>query len=178
MRLIDPLEHALDHAAYAASLTVDQHHLKPSNIQVSNTSLVVSPLPGGPGQWDIALPFDAQAVLFNLRSRRVVADGSGMAGVTGVAKRASAYSGKTTTASLGGHSALSSYGSYNCIYSKAASSLHLSHKVFDSAGDFIVLTDAWIETTSPTTRVLRTWWTNFGSTNKTLNCWGQIAVLG
>jgi len=178
MRLVDPLEHALDHAGYAASLTVDQHHIKPSNIQVVNTTLVISPLPGGPGQWDIALPFEALAVMFSFRSEHIVAEGGGMAGVTGVARRDSAYNTRTTVASLGGHAQTVGYGSYNCIYSKAASSLHLSHKVFSSGGADIALTDAWIETTGPTTRVLRTWWTNFSAGNKTLWVSGQVAVLG
>lgn len=167
------MEHALDHAAYPT--TVDQHHIKPSSIQIANTTLVVAPLPGGPGVWDIAVPYAAQAVLFNLRSRRVVADGSGMAGVTGVASRIST---RTSTASLGGHSSLGGYGSYNCIYSKAGGSLQLSHKVFSSGGADIALTDAWLEATGPATRVLRTWWTNYSAGNLTLNCWGQIGVLG
>jgi hypothetical protein len=177
MRLRDFMEHALDHAAYAASITVDQHHVKPSSIQVSNTTLVVPPLPGGPGQWDIALPFDAQAVLFNFRSAHLLL-GTGVAGLTGVARRNSPYATDTVVASLGGDAPFAGYGSYNCIYAKAAGSLQLSHKIFSSAGQDITLTDAWIETTGPTARVLRTWWTNFGAGNRTLNVWGEVAVLG
>lgn len=176
MRLQDFLEHALSHGDYSG-ITVDQHHIKPSSIQVSNTILVVPPLPGGPGQWDIALPFDAAAVLFNFVSAHVIW-GTGKAGVTGVAKRNSAYATDTTVASLGGDQIFGGYGTYNCIYSKVSGALQLSHKIFSSGGADIALTDAWIETTSSTTRVLRTWWTNFAAANRTLNVWGEVAVLG
>lgn len=173
MRLQDFIEHSLAHADYV--IGVDQHHIKPSSIQVANTSLSVSPLPGGPGVWDIALPYDAQVVLFSFRSNRTIAEGTGKAGVTGVASRNSL---RSTAASLGGHSDLVGYGHYNCIYSKAGGSMQLSHKVFSDTGLYIALTDAWIETTGPTTRVLRTYWTNYGANYYTLNCWGQVAVLG
>jgi len=173
MRLQDYLEHPLVHSSFA--VTIDQHHIKPSVVQATNTVLSVSPLPGGPGVWDIALPFDAQAVIFNLRSNRTVAEASGKAGVTGVASRLIT---KTSCASLGGHMDLSGYGSYNCIYSKPGGSTQLSHKVFASDGTDIALTDAWINLTGPTTRVLRTYWTNYGASYKTLDVTAQIAVLG
>jgi len=154
---------------------IDQHHIRPSNIEVSNTSLSVSPLPGGPGVWDIAVPFDAVAVMFNLRSLHSTDQGGGKAGVTGVAGRSSL---DAATVSLGGHGTLAST-SYNAAYSKAGGALYLSHKVFDASGNLVLaLRDAYLTLTGPSTRVLRTEWTNFGSGYETLNCWGEFMVFG
>lgn len=173
MRLPDCIEHPLAHSAYA--ILADQHHIKPTSVQIANTTLSVSPLPGGPGVWDIALPFDAQAVIFSLRSNRTIAEASGKSGLVGVASRLIT---KTSCASIGGHADLAGYGAYSCVYSKAGGSVQLSHKIFASDGTDIALTDAWINLTGPTTRVLRTYWTNYGASYKTLDVSGQVAVLG
>jgi hypothetical protein len=96
------------------------------------------------------------------------------AGVTGIATRSQF---EAATCSLGGHGTLAST-SYNAMYSKKASAMYLSHKVFSSTGDGIALTEAYLyETVSGTTRVLRTIWTNISASNKTLNCYGELAVL-
>ena len=172
MRLHDVLEHPLLHSDYL--ITVDQHHIRPYNLQASNTTLSVAPLPGGPGVWDISVHVDTLAALFSLRSIHTSAEGVANSGITGIAFRQQLH---TTVFSFGGQGNLG-VSSYNAVYSKPGGSTQLSHKIFDSAGDFIALTDAWLFLTSPTTRVLRTYWTNYGSSYKTLNCWGEIAIMG
>ena len=163
MRLEDLLAHPTVHAALT-NVTSDQHHIRPSSIEIANTTLSVSPLPGGPGVWDIAMPFDAQVVSFSLRSNKTVEMAGAKAGVTGIATRSPI---EATTASLGGHGSLGST-SYNAIYSKVGSALNLSHKVFSAAGDYIALTNAYLTLTGPSTRVLRTEWTNYA-------CWQSAA---
>jgi len=175
MRLPDPLLHALAHAAYSG-VTVDQHHLKPVSVQASNTSLVVPPLPGGPSFWDISVPFAAQAVVFHFASVRYLTDGNGKAGVTGIANTQQFLA--AAAVSIGGKATFMGYGSYSAVYTKASGALQLSDKTFDSTGDFIALTDAWLVATGPSTKVLRTQWTNYGSGNKTLNAYGEVGVLG
>lgn len=172
MRLEDHLKHALAHSAYS-NIGVDDHHLQPVNIEVSNTTLVVAPLPGGPGQWDIPVSYDALAVTFHFRSNRTIELSSAKAGVWGVANRSSL---EASTFSAGGDVSISQT-AYGAIYSKVASALYLSHKVFDSAGADIALTDIYLTATGPATRVLRTIWTNFSAGNRTLNVWGEVGVL-
>jgi len=174
VRLSDFLEHPTIHSALSG-VTVDQHHIRPSNVEISNTSLLVYPLPNPPATWDISVPFDAQAVIFSLRSSKSVEEGDARAGVTGLASRNQFY---TSTASLGGNGDLGS-AAYNAIYSKAAGALNLSHKVFNTeAGYYVSLTDAWLVATGPATRVLRTYWTNYGGSIYTLSCYGEVGVLG
>jgi len=172
MRPEDILQHPTLHSALTGVLP-DQHHKKPTRVVVSNTSLVVPPLPGGPSNWDIPVDFDAVAVTLNLRSVRTVAEGGGKAGVIGIATRSIL---EATCASLGGYTSISISGQ-NSWYSKPGGSLLLSHKVFDSAGGYIALTEAYLTLTGPTTRVLRTTWTNFGSSNKTLSVSGVLGVV-
>jgi len=173
MRLADPRQHPAVHAALTGVLP-EQHHIRPSNVETSNTSLVVPPLPGGPGVWDISVPYDALVVAFYFRSALTVDDGGGKAGVSGIATRSQL---QTTALSHGGDST-TAMTARNAWYSKVAAALNLSHKVFSSVGDAIALTDAWLYATGPSTRVLRTYWTNYGVALKTLNCWAEIAVLG
>jgi len=173
MRLSDWLEHPTAHAALS-NIGVSQHHLRPSSIEVVNTTLSISPPPGDPGEWDISVPFDAQCVVFSFRSIHTTESAGGKAGVYGIANRSSI---EASTVSLGGHGTLGST-SYNAVYSKAGAALNLSHKVFDSTGNYIALTNAYLTLTGPSTRVLRTVWTNYSASYKTLNAWGEIGVLG
>ena len=173
MRTEAHLMHALDHGEYS-NVGVDDHHLQPTNIEVSNTSLVVAPLPGGPGQWDIPVDFNAVAVLFTFRSNCTVDLSGGKAGVTGIATRSSL---DASTFSAGGDSGIGKT-AYGAIYTKVGAALDLSHKIFDSAGADIALTDIYLTATGPSTRVLRTTWTNFSAGNRTLNVWGEIGILG
>jgi len=173
MRLIDWLEHPTAHAVLS-NVGVDDHHIRPSSVEVSNTTLSVVPVPWGPGQWDIAVPLDAECAIFSFRSIHTTETAGAKAGVYGIANRSSI---EASTASLGGHGTLGST-SYNAIYSKAAAALNLSHKVFDSTGGYIALVNAYLTLTGPSTRVLRTEWSNYSASYKTLNAWGEVGVLG
>lgn len=173
MRLEDELRHAIDHSVYA-NIGIDDHHIKPSNIEIANTTLTVYPLPAGPYDLDISVPEDTKAVLFQLRSNRTIELANAKAGVVGIATRSSL---QATTASMGGDVSITTT-AYAAIYSKVASALNLSHKIFSSAGDDIALTDAYLTLTGPSTRVLRLSWTNYGASIKTLNCWGEAGILG
>jgi hypothetical protein len=174
MRLRGHREHPGEHAALTG-VGVDQHHGRPSNAEVSNTTLTVDPLPGGPGVWDIPVPLDARVVKFSLRSGHTCSEGGGKAGVHGVATRSQL---EATTFSLGGHGTIAT-SAYNACYSKRASAMNLSHKVFSAADtESLALTEAYLTLTGPTTRVLRLVWTNYGTTVDTLNCWGEVQVVG
>ena len=173
MRLTDHLEHPLLHAALT-DIGVDDHHIRPSNIETSNTSLVVPPLPAGPGVWDIAVPLDALAVVFSMRSIIVTAEGGAKGGLNGVATRSST---EATTISMSAGWTVP-WSPYIAVYSKPAGAMNLSHKMFSSLGDDISLTDAYLTLLNPTTRVLRTQWTNYSAGNRTLNCWVEIQVFG
>jgi hypothetical protein len=173
MRLQSSVKHPTDHDGLT-NVSEDQHHDRPENIEVSNTSLSVYPLPGGPNDWDINVPLNARVVKFSFRSIRTSGEGGGKSGVTGIATRSSL---EATVFSLGGHGSVA-LTSYNACYSKKASALNLSHKVFSSAGDDIVLTEAYLTLISGSQRVLRTTWTNYGASIKTLNCWGEVQVIG
>lgn len=170
MRLQDFLRHA-EHAGLD-NVGIDTHHDQPENIEVANTTLVVNPLPADPKNWDITLPDEATVVMFSFRSNHIVAMGGARAGVIGVA---STNQLRTTAMTIGGHGTLT-LTAYSMVYSKVASALNLSDKIFSSAGDNISLTDAYIITGSPT--VLRTSWTNYSAGNLTLNVWGEIGVIG
>lgn len=173
MRLKDLPQAVLDHSDLS-NITDDQHHLRPSVISASNTTLIVPPLPGGPGEWDIAVPFDTSLVLFSFRSPWAVELSGAVAGVTGVATRSSL---DASTASLGGQGNVIS-AAYNAIYTKAGAALNLSHKVFDAElNNSIALTDVAITATGPSNRVLRTYWTNYSAGNRTLSVYAEIGVL-
>jgi len=172
MRLEDALKHPTLHSALS-NVSAAQHHVAPSNIEASNTTLSVAPLPFGPGQWDITVPYEAQAVVFSLRSNRTIGLDTAKSGVVGIANRSSLH---TASAGLGGHGVITTT-SYAQTYAKAGGALYLSSKIFDSTGADIALTDAYLTATGPSTRVLRTTWTNFAASYKTLNAWAEILVL-
>jgi len=169
----DPLDHPLAHAALT-NVTIDQHHIRPSNISVVNTTQSIAPLPGGPDDWDIAIPFDTQVVRLSLRSAWQTDDVGGMGGVHVIAGR-TAYL-QASSFSQGGPSNWRS-GGYFGVFAKPASSLDLSHRIFDSSGK-IALTDVYIAQTGPSTRVLRTSWTNYGASYLTLSAYGEVHIMG
>jgi hypothetical protein len=173
MRLCDWLEHPTLHSVLSNVLP-DQHHLRPSALSISNTALVVQPLPGGPGVWDISVPTDVVAAVLSLRSANLAELSGGMSGCIVVATRSSL---DASSISLGGHGTISS-AAYNAIYTKVAAALNLSHKIFDSAGADISLTDAYLTLTAPSTRVLRLQWTNYSAGLRTLDVRGEVALYG
>ena len=172
MRTRSSLKHRLDHTGLNG-VTPDQHHLAPSNIETSNTTDTVDPLPGGPTIWDISVPYDAIAVHFAFRSNHSTEFSTAKAGVRGVATRslleASAFS-------VGGHGTLGT-SSYHAVYSKKAACIDLSHTVFSASGDDICLTEAYLYESSPGVRVFRTVWTNYGVSTKTLSVYAEIGVF-
>lgn len=173
MRLDDYLEHPTLHSALTNVLP-DQHHMRPSVLSFANTSLVVPPLPGGPGVWDVAMPLATVAAAVSLRSAHLAEGAGGMSGVLVIATRSQF---EASSVSLGGTGVLGT-AAYNAIYAKAASALNLSHKIFSSLGDDIALTEAYLTLTAPTTRVLRLVWINYGASNKTLDVRGEAVLYG
>jgi hypothetical protein len=173
MRLQYLLEHPLIHSIYSG-IGIDNHHDQPENIEAENTSLSVQPLPGGPGIWDIVVPLNANIVLFTFRSQHLVQDTGAMAGVTGIATRTLQHA---SSVDIGGATAMVD-ANKAVFYCKPGGALNLSDKIFSSAGTFITLTDAYLYLLNPTTRVLRTYWTNYGASILTLDARGQISVIG
>jgi len=173
MRVQDQLAHNLAHGNYI-NVGLDNHHDQPENIEVLNTTLSVSPLPGGPGVWDIAIPFNASILMFSFRGPKVVETSQARAGVTGIATRSSI---QTSAASIGGWTSITTANKV-AFYSKPGGALNLSHKVFTIAGNYISLSDAWIHQTGPSTRVFRTQWTNYGFSYHTIDVRGEVAVIG
>lgn len=173
MRPEDFVQHALDHAAYAG-IGIDDHHDQPEHIPAENTTLVVPPLPGGPGVWDIAVPLNAAVVLFSFKSMHDLEMLNARSGVTGIATRSSI---QASAVSIGGAGTMTTQ-SEVAFYTKPSAALNLSHKVFSSLGSDISLSDAFLFLTSPTTRVLRTYWTNYSASNQTLSARGHVAVIG
>jgi len=167
------MEHPTVHAALG-NIAIDQHHIRPSNIEFTDTTSIVPPLPGGPKQIDISVPYAAKAVLFSLQGGLSIAEGGAKPGVIGVATRT--YSG-ATCASLGGQTA-TVLTAYCAIYSGPGGALNLSHKIFTVAGRYVSLSLAYLPATGPSTRVLRLEFTNYGASNYTLWCKGEIQVLG
>jgi len=172
MRVEDYLEHPTLHSALS-NVTADQHHAQPSVMSVSNTTLTVYPLPGGPNDWDISVPYDTIAAVVALRSAHLTEQSGGMAGVLVVVTRSSL---EASSFSLGGHGILVS-AAYNAIYSKAAAALNLSHKVFSSGGADLALTEAYLTATGPSTRVLRLTWTNYSAGLRTLDARGEVLLF-
>lgn len=171
MRLSDPLMIHPDHADLL-NVGLANHHDQPSHIETSNTSLVVQPLPGGPGVWLINLTDNATLVMFTLRSTHPTWSADAKAGVLGVA---STNQLRTTAMTWGGHGTQAST-SYNMVYSKAAAALNLTDKVFSSGGADISLTECYIVPGTPAQ--LRTEWTNYSAGLRTLNAWMEISILG
>jgi hypothetical protein len=164
------LEHPTIHSALT-NVLADQHHKTPSGLSVVNTTLSVSPLPGGPGQWDISIPEETIAIRFAFRSVHTTEPG-GTAGLVGIATRSQL---EAATASLGGHGTPST-AAYAATYAKAAAALYLSHKIWSNAGLDIALTDAYLTLTGPSTRVFRTTWTNFAAGFRTLSVRGELLL--
>ena len=171
MRIIEALRHPTAHTSLT-NVTVDQHHDQPENIAVSNTSQLIDPLPGGPGIWDIAVPLNANVVTFNFRSIKIVEEGGAKAGVTGIANR------NILQPATFSHDGVQAEEHRGAFYAKTGGALNLSHKVFSSLGDDIALSDMYMLLTSSTTRVLRTYWTNYGVAQRTLSVTGQVQVIG
>ena len=173
MRLSPEIQMAREHAALI-NVGVDDHHDQPEAIEAINTTLSVSPLPGGPGVWDIPMPYEASVVLFSFRSAKTIGTGSAKAGVTGIATRSST---QASAVSLGGWVTWPQT-SLTAFYTKPSSALNLSHKIFTASGNFISLSDIALVATGPATRVLRTYWTNYGSSFYTLSAHGEVTVIG
>lgn len=171
MRPSAVIEHPTLHTALT-NVTHSQHHLRPSNLTILNNTLVVYPLPGGPNDWNISVPFDTIAAVISLRSVHRTELSGGMAGAIVVVTRSML---EASSFSLGGHGTLTS-AAYNAIYSKASSALNLSHKVFASTGMDIALTEAYLTLTGPTTRILRLTWTNYSAGLRTLDARGEVEL--
>lgn len=160
-----------DHAG-ATNVGVDDHHIRPSNVEASNTTLSVSPLPGGPGQWDIPLPDDAEAVMFTLRGPLTTHPGGpAKVGVIGVCSRAYL---EASTVAFGSPTGSSNYGA---IYSQAAGALYLSDKFFSNTYGELALSEARIVDVTGS-RYLRLEFTNFAAGYRTLDCRAEIGVVG
>ena len=166
--------HVSKHAA-ATNVSEDQHHLRPSNISISNTTQSIEPAPGGPGIWDVSVPFDANVAVLTLRANWPTNDQGGHGGGTWRVTR-TAY----LEASGFSHWGPSSWqnGGYFGFFCKPANSIDLSHKVFTASGAYVALRDAYLAQTGPSTRVLRMSWFNYGSSYYTLYAVGEVEILG
>lgn len=171
MKLDDPLMLIPDHSVLV-NVGIDDHHDQPENIEISNTSLIVNPLPADPKIWLIDLTDEATVIMYTFRSIWNTWQGGAKAGVIGIATTNRL---RTTTMTWGGHGTQVT-SSYNMVYSKAANALNLSDKIFSSAGQDISLTDCYIVPGTPAQ--LRTEWTNYSAGNRTLNVWGEIVIIG
>lgn len=172
MRLRDPLIHPLAHAALT-DVTVDQHHKRPVSISDSNTVLTCRPLPGGPAIWDIPVDYDAAVAIVSLRSLWRTGMGGANAGVQLVCGRNAFF--EATACSMSGPT-LWTNAAYGAFYSKGGGSLTLSHKMFTTAGMFVALSEIQLQSTGPSTRVLRLEFTNYGSSDYTLSCWLEAQI--
>jgi hypothetical protein len=169
----DPLLHVLKHVA-ATNVLPDQHHLRPLNISIANTTQAITPLPGGPTDVDFSVPFDAKVARLILRSSWQTNDVGGKAGGHWIVTR-TAYL-DAAGMCIGGPSAWQS-GGYFGAFSKPATSIDLSPRVFDSGGN-VALRDAYLAQTGASTRVLRTSWVNYGASYYTIYAVGEIHILG
>lgn len=170
----DPLLHAFKHSV-ATNITIDQHHLRPSNISISNTTQAIEPLPGGPGEWDVPVPFDAKVARLTLRADWQTNDQGGEGGGHWVVTR-TAYldaTGFDYAGPVGWQS-----GAYISCFAKPAASLDLSHRIYTASGPYVALTDAYLAQTGATTRVLRMSFTNYGAAYYTLHAVGEVEILG
>lgn len=170
----DPLLHVLKHAA-ATNVLPDQHHLRPSSISIANTTQSIEPLPGGPGVWDVAVPFDAKVARLTLRADWQTNDEGGEGGGHWIVTR-TAYL-EATGLNQSGPATWQS-GSYFGFFAHPAASLDLSHKIYTPSGPYIALTDAYLAQTGASTRVLRMTFTNYGAAYYTLHAVGEVQILG
>ena len=160
------------HAALT-NVLAGQHHRAQETQQISNTSLSVSPLPGGPGVWDISVDEDVVAVMLALRSNNTTWVNGFKAGVALLVGRS-----MLDAAAFGAGGAGSiTITSFAHTYAKKAGAVYLSDRIFSDTGDMIALTDAYLTLTAPSTRVLRTTWTNHDASYRTLNVWGEMTLL-
>lgn len=174
MRLEDFLNHPRSHDALI-NVGVDDHHDQPESIEASNTTLSVEPLPGGPSVWDIPMPLEASVVLFTFRAAKPTGPASqGHAGCAGVATRSSIQASSVSIGDWSQHPLVQK----QAFYSKPAAALNLSYKVFTATGQFVSLSDIYLTLTGPSTRVLRTLWTNYGYSYYTLTAYGEFGVIG
>lgn len=171
MKLDDPLMLIPDHDSLI-NVGIDDHHDQPETIEISNTSQTIFPLPGDPGIWLIDLTNKATMVMYTFRSNHNVWLAGAKAGVIGIA---TTNRFRSTAMTWGGHGTGAST-AYNMVYSKAASALNLSDKIFASTGADIALLECYIIPGTPAR--LHTEWINYSAGLRTLNVWGQIAIIG
>jgi len=170
VKTFNDLQHAIDHDLYS-DIGVDDHHDRPSAFHVSNTTLNVPPLPGGPAVWDISVPTNAKVVQFLFQGPKVVAPQSGKAGAGAIAYDAG-Y--RATGQGIGAWTSMATT-NYTSIWSLMVSSF-IGYKVFTASGEYVGLSNAYLLTSGG--RWLRTEWTNIGASNYTLTAKGIVAVLG
>jgi len=172
-RAKDHLVHVLKHSA-ATGIGIDDHHRRPSNLSIANTSLAIEPLPGGPTQWDVAVPFDTKVAILALRSAWQTSDVGGAGGGCWIVTRTAYLDASGYT--HGGPSSWQS-GGYFGFNAKPGTSLDLSARIFTSSGQYVALTDAYLAQTGPSARVLRMSFTNYGSSYYTLHAVGEVQLL-
>jgi hypothetical protein len=119
------------------------------------------------------MPYDAQAVMFSLQGGTPIAEGNARPGVIGVASR---DSDGASTVSVGGPTS-TAITAYCAAYSRPGGAANLSHKIFTTSGWYVSLTNAYLVAIGPSTRVLRLEFTNYGGSNYTLWCKGEIQVM-
>ncbi len=171
MRLEQHLQHPTLHSALTNVLDGD-HHRRPGEMTISNTSLLVPPLPGDPGTWDIPVDDSVVGAVVSLRSVHMTGLGGGRAGCIVVVTRSPI---EAASFSIGGSGTLSTT-AYNAIYTKASAALNLSHKIFDSSGVSISLTHAEL-ILIVASRFLRLMFTNYSAGMKTLDARGEVTLF-
>jgi len=169
-----PIRHVFKHSA-ATNILPEQHHLRPSIIPISNVVQQIEPLPGGPGVWDVAVPFDANIATIDLVSGWQANDVGGQRGGHWTATRTAWL--EATGISFGGPTNWRN-GSYVGVFSKVANALDISHRIWTTSGQYVALTDAYLYQTGPSTRVCRMVFTNYGGSYYTLTAYGQIGIIG
>lgn len=172
MRLDAMLEMAIEHDVYI-NIGDDDHHEAPQHLEAINTSLSVPSFFVGPVNWDISVPDWVTVCAVTLRSNRTVQNGLAKAGALVIA---SATQFAATGMTLAGAGSITST-AYNMVYSKAASAINLTDKIFSSTGNDIALSQAYL-TGGAGSRVLRLEWTNYNFTAQTLNVWAEVSLIG
>jgi hypothetical protein len=172
MRLQSLLEITIDHEDYI-NVGDDDHHDAPEHLETSNTSLSVPGLLVGPVNWDISVPDWVTVAAITLRSNNTTGLGGGKGGALVIA---TSNQFAATGMTLGGHGSIGTT-SYNMIYSKAASAINLTDKMFSSAGLDVALSQAYL-TGGAGSRVLRLEWTNYNLGAQTLNVYVEVSLIG
>lgn len=171
---VSPIRHVFKHAALT-NVQSDQHHLPPEGIPIQNTTQSVPPLPGGPGYWQISVPFDTNYAGVSLVSGWQSNDVGGKRGGRWLVTRNQWQD--ATGMSWGGSTAWRN-SCYVGMFSRVAGSLEVSHRIWTLSGLYISLTDAVITQTGPSSRVLQLEFTNYGASSYTLTVYGEIMVMG